>query len=94
MHRRRSERGPVATRTLIGVVVVVAITVVVGIGPSRATDPATFTGSLPDGATYLIEAPTAWNGTLLLYSHRDVTPGSSNPAQDVGDPLSRRMAPR
>lgn len=90
MHRRRSERGPVATRTLIGVVVVVAITVVVGIGPSRAaTDPATFTGSLPDGATYLIEAPTAWNGTLLLYSHGYVTPGSSNPAQDVGDPLSR-----
>jgi len=91
MHRRRSERGPVARRTLIGVVVVVAITVVVGIGPSRAAaDPATFTGSLPDGATYLIEVPTSWNGTLLLYSHVYVTPGSSNPARDVGDPLTRQ----
>jgi pimeloyl-ACP methyl ester carboxylesterase len=45
----------------------------------------THTGTLPDGATFLIEVPTPWNGTLLLYSHGYVTPGSSNPAQDVGD---------
>ena len=47
------------------------------------------TGSLPDGATYLIEVPGNWNGTLLLYSHGYVTPGSSNPARDVGDPGTR-----
>jgi pimeloyl-ACP methyl ester carboxylesterase len=28
----------------------------------------TYTGSLSDGATYLIEVPRSWNGTLLLYS--------------------------
>ncbi len=28
----------------------------------------TYTGSLSDGATYLIEVPRNWNGTLLLYS--------------------------
>ena len=49
----------------------------------------TMTGSLPDGATYLIEVPSAWNGTLLLYSHGYVVPGSANPAQDVGDPGTR-----
>jgi pimeloyl-ACP methyl ester carboxylesterase len=49
----------------------------------------TLTGSLPDGATYLIEVPANWNGTLLLYSHGYVVPGSSNPAQDIGDPLTR-----
>ncbi len=43
------------------------------------------TGTLPDGATYLIEVPSPWNGTLLLYSHGYVTPGSANPARDVGD---------
>ena len=46
-------------------------------------------GTLADGATYLIEVPANWNGTLFLYSHGYVTPGSANPAQDVGDPLTR-----
>ena len=49
----------------------------------------THAGSLADGATYLIEVPANWNGTLFLYSHGYVTPGSSNPAQDVGDPVTR-----
>ena len=46
----------------------------------------TLTGTLPDGATYLIEVPSPWNGTLLLYSHGYVVPGGPNPAKDAGDP--------
>jgi hypothetical protein len=46
------------------------------------------TGTLPDGATYKLECPAGWNGTLFLYSHGYVTPGSPNPATDVGDPLT------
>ena len=46
-------------------------------------------GTLPDGATYLMEVPANWNGTLFLYSHGYVVPGSKNPAQDVGDPVTR-----
>ena len=50
---------------------------------------ATLNGALPDGATYLIQCPAGtWNGTLFLYSHGYVTPGSANPAQDVGDPVT------
>jgi pimeloyl-ACP methyl ester carboxylesterase len=45
----------------------------------------TTTGTLSDGATYLIQVPAAWNGTLLLYSHGYVTPGSSNPARVGAD---------
>ena len=46
-------------------------------------------GALPDGATYLIQCPAIpWNGTLFLYSHGYVAPGSPNPAQDVGDPVT------
>ena len=49
----------------------------------------TFNGKLSDGATYLIQCPAgAWNGTLYLYSHGYVVPGSANPAQDVGDPVT------
>ena len=46
-------------------------------------------GALPDGATFLIEVPDNFNGTLFLYSHGYVVPGSPNPAMDVGDPATR-----
>jgi pimeloyl-ACP methyl ester carboxylesterase len=47
------------------------------------------TGALADGATYKIECPAGpWNGTLFLYSHGYVVPGSPNPAQDAGDPVT------
>jgi pimeloyl-ACP methyl ester carboxylesterase len=47
-------------------------------------------GTLPHGAAYVIEVPANWNhGTLFLYSHGYVPPGSLNPAQDVGDGLTR-----
>ncbi len=48
----------------------------------------THTGTLPDNSTYLIESPPNWNGTLLLYSHGYVGPGSPNPALDVSDPVT------
>jgi pimeloyl-ACP methyl ester carboxylesterase len=49
----------------------------------------TYTGTFPDGATYLIEVPRDWNGTLLLFSHGYTTPGTPNPAPDTGDLLTR-----
>jgi pimeloyl-ACP methyl ester carboxylesterase len=46
-------------------------------------------GTLGDGAKWEIQCPSgAWNGTLFLYSHGYVIPGSANPAQDVGDPVT------
>ena len=49
----------------------------------------TYTGAFPDGATYLIEVPPNWNGTLFLYSHGYDPPGNPNPAPDNGDLLTR-----
>lgn len=49
----------------------------------------THIGTLGDGASFLIEVPANWNGTLLLYSHGYVVPATPNPARDVGDPLTR-----
>src|SRR5436190_3809579 len=49
----------------------------------------TLPGTLPDGATYEIHCPPGpWNGTLFLYSHGYVVPGSPNPPQDAGDPVT------
>ena len=62
-----------------------------GTGSSRAASRgsvSTFSGTFADGATYLIQVPSDWNGTLALYSHGYVTPGSPNPALDVGDPAT------
>ena len=63
----------------------------IGAGPALASASGaggTLTGTLPDGAAYKIEVPANWNGTLFLYSHGYVAPGSSNPAEDVGDPVT------
>jgi pimeloyl-ACP methyl ester carboxylesterase len=70
-----------------------AVIALAGGGTSRAAGGTgtvqTFTGTLADGATYEIQLPAVqWNGTLVLYSHGYVVPGSANPAQDVGDPVT------
>jgi pimeloyl-ACP methyl ester carboxylesterase len=49
----------------------------------------TYTGSFPDHATYLIEVPKDWNGTLFLYSHGYAPPDTLNPPADNGDTLTR-----
>jgi pimeloyl-ACP methyl ester carboxylesterase len=49
----------------------------------------TVNGSLADGATFKLQCPAhTWNGTLFLYSHGYVVPGTNNPATDVGDPVT------
>ena len=55
---------------------------------AHASKVKTYKGKFSDGATYLIEVPSNWNRTLVLYSHGYVVPGSSNPAVDVGDPIT------
>jgi len=55
-----------------------------------ASDARTFSGSLPDGATWTAQVPAAWNGTLLLYSHGYLPSfaGAPNTAQDAPDPTT------
>ena len=73
-------------RLLLALAVAVAMAVSASAANAATT---TRTGTFSDGATFLIEVPSPWNGTLLLYSHGYVTPGSPNPAHDVGDPATR-----
>ncbi len=61
---------------------------VLATAPPTDASPRTLTGTLADGATYELQVPAHWNGTLFLYSHGYVVPGSANPAQDVGDPVT------
>jgi pimeloyl-ACP methyl ester carboxylesterase len=57
-------------------------------GRAQASGVKTYRGKFSDGATYVIRVPSKWSGTLLLYSHGYVVPGFSNPAVDVGDPIT------
>src|SRR5260370_27860623 len=78
--RQMTER----TFFLLAVTIVLLLTVS-GTGHAQ-TGVTTINGTLPNGkATYLIEVPANWNGTLFLYSHGYVPPGSPNPARDVGN---------
>jgi len=58
------------------------------VGVAEASGVKTYKGKFADGATYLMQVPSNWNGTLVLYSHGYVVPGFPNPAEDVGDPIT------
>ncbi len=74
----------ISQRTILPVLVLILVAAFCGSAIAQSH----LTGTLPDGATYVIDVPANWNGTLLLYSHGYVPPGSPNPAQDVGDSLT------
>src|SRR5436190_7933965 len=57
-------------------------------GAAAAAPTVTTETGVIDGAAFTIEIPDNWNGTLVLYSHGYVIPGSPNPARDAGDPLT------
>ena len=40
-------------------------------------------GTLPGGATYVMDVPADWNRTVLLYSHGYTPDGAPNPAQNA-----------
>lgn len=46
-------------------------------------------GQLPSGATYLMDVPADWNGTVLLYSHGYRAAGWPNPPQNAPDSATR-----
>jgi len=60
-------------------------------GAAPAPSPAkagTFTGTI-GAASYLVDLPAHWNGTLLLYSHGYAAPTGGNPASDAGDATTK-----
>ena len=54
---------------------------------STPAAPNVYTGSI-GAARYTIDVPQRWNGTLFLYSHGYVAPGSTNPASASPDPVT------
>src|SRR5467141_468131 len=83
--------GPMTKRTLFLLAVTTVFLLTVSGTAQAQAAVTTNSGSLADGAKYLIEVPANWNGTLFLYSHGYVVPGTPNPPQDFAkdDPFTR-----
>jgi pimeloyl-ACP methyl ester carboxylesterase len=71
--------APISRRAALLVLLVVACSQQATPQPT-ATAPRTLTGAIGK-ASYEIDVPAAWNGTLFLYSHGYVAPGTVNGAQ-------------
>lgn len=51
--------------------------------PATAADHGHYEGKLADGATWVMDVPRNWNGTVLLYSHGYHPAGSPNAAENA-----------
>jgi len=77
----------------LAVAVALALLVACSNGSTQKTSsttpaaPNVLTGSI-GAAKFTIDVPQPWNGTLFLYSHGYVAPGSTNPASASPDPVT------
>jgi pimeloyl-ACP methyl ester carboxylesterase len=76
---------PMTKRTLFLLAVTTVLLLTVSGAAHAQAAVTTHSGTLADGAKYVIEVPAIWNGTLFLYSHGYVVPGSPNPPLDASD---------
>lgn len=82
LHRTR-------TRTLVAVA---ALLLAAPSAPAaHAAEDVHVEGRLPSGATYLLDVPAGWNGTVLLYSHGYTPAGAPNPARNAPDDTTRSL---
>ncbi|WP_052863242.1 alpha/beta hydrolase family protein [Streptomyces niger] len=72
---------------------VAALLLTAAVPPATAApaEPRHLDGTLPSGATYVIDTPARWNGTLLLFSHGYRPAGAPNEAVDASDEATRKL---
>jgi hypothetical protein len=79
--------GCVSSRRFLACLISCLVTCALVVSPpanAQVTDPARYTGSLPNGATWTARVPAHWNGSLVLFSH-GFRIGSDNPPADAPD---------
>ncbi|KUN76376.1 alpha/beta hydrolase family protein [Streptomyces griseoruber] len=78
------------TRTASVAALLLTLTTLPATALAATAEPAHVEGRLPSGATYLMDVPTDWNGTVLLFSH-GYAAGPANPAQDAPDDATKAL---
>ncbi|MGW4757366.1 alpha/beta hydrolase family protein [Streptomyces chartreusis] len=79
-----------ATRTAFAAALLLAAGALPTSAAAATGDTTHVDGRLPSGATYLMDVPARWNGTVLLFSH-GYTSGPANPAQDAPDDATKAL---
>ncbi|MFG1665831.1 alpha/beta hydrolase family protein [Streptomyces sp. Y7] len=78
------------TRTALAAALLLAATALPTTAVAATGETAHVDGRLPSGATYMMDVPARWNGTVLLFSH-GYTSGPANPAQDAPDDATKTL---
>ncbi|MCF1597036.1 S9 family peptidase [Streptomyces muensis] len=78
------------TRTALATALLLAVTAI-PTSAVAAPEAAHIEGRLPSGATYLMDVPADWNGTVLLFSHGYRPMGAPNPAQNAPDDTTKAL---
>lgn len=80
----------IRARTACAAALLLALTALPTPAVAATADTTHVDGRLPSGATYLMDVPAHWNGTVLLFSHGYAT-GPANPAQDAPDDTTKSL---
>ncbi|MGW2379918.1 alpha/beta hydrolase family protein [Streptomyces sp. NPDC001658] len=83
-------RNRTARRTACAAALLLALTAVPTSAVAAPADPVHVEGRLPSGATYAMDVPASWNGTVLLFSH-GYNPGPANPAANGPDEATKSL---
>ncbi|MES5824130.1 alpha/beta hydrolase [Streptomyces sp. RG80] len=78
------------TRTASALTLLLAVAALPTSGTAVAADTTHVDGRLPSGATYLMDVPADWNGTVLLFSH-GYNAGPANAAQNAPDDTTKAL---
>ncbi|MDX3233551.1 alpha/beta hydrolase family protein [Streptomyces sp. ME19-01-6] len=79
-----------ACRTACAAALLLAATSLPASTVAVAADTSHIEGRLASGATYMMDVPASWNGTVLLFSH-GYAAGPANPAQDAPDDATKAL---
>ena len=77
-------RNRLLSRAALGAALAFLAVLPGGAARAETTAPAHYTGTLPDGTTWIADVPAGWHGPLVLYSHGF---GTLSPA-DSPDPAT------
>ncbi|MPY62968.1 alpha/beta hydrolase family protein, partial [Streptomyces spongiae] len=84
-------RTRAARRTACAAALLLAVTALPTTATAATADTSHIEGQLPSGATYMMDVPADWNGTVLLFSHGYTQAGSPNPAQNASDAATKAL---
>ncbi|MGW0332518.1 alpha/beta hydrolase family protein [Streptomyces sp. NPDC003011] len=83
-------KSRIRRRTVVALAALLLATPLAPSAQAAETD-AHVEGTLPSGASYVMDKPESWNGTVLLFSHGYTPAGLPNPARNASDDATKSL---